>query len=262
MSSAGNETLAFWPGLPDPKSVNRLLFGAYYEEDIYDQACRIVPAAMRALWWRVPAQMAERNLIFVHVPRAAGTSISRALYGDGCTRHHSARYYRAVHPKLWARAQSFAVLRDPFDRFASAYAFVQAGGTPSCRLSNVFARQTEHVVTVDDYLSFLEGREPLDLDFVMRPQSWFVCDGDQPLVENLFLYGEDDAALAAWLAPHGIGPLPWLNRSRRIDLLLNPAQRRRIARLYAQDFALIESVRVQRARRDQDAFRVAGIAAE
>jgi len=262
MSSAGNETLSFWPGRPDPKTVNRWLFGAYYEEDIYDQACRIIPAAMRAFWWRVPARMAERNLIFVHVPRAAGTSISRALYGEGCTHHHSARYYRAVHPKLWARAQSFAVLRDPFDRFASAYAFVRAGGTPTCRLSNVFARQTAHVVTVDDYLSFLEDREPLDLDFVMRPQSWFVCDGDTPLVRNLFLYGEDDAALAAWLAPHGVGPLPWLNRSRRVELLLNPAQRRRIARLYAQDFALIESVRALRARQHEDALQAARIAAE
>jgi hypothetical protein len=262
MSSPGNEALSLWPDCLDPKSVNRWLFGAYYEEDIYDRACRIIPAVMRAFCWRVPARMAERNLIFVHVPRAAGTSISRALYGEGCTHHHSARYYRAVHPRLWARAQTFAVLRDPFDRFASAYAFVRAGGTPTCRLSNVFARLTEHVVTVDDYLSFLEGREPLDLDFVMRPQSWFVCDGDQPLVENLFLYGEDDAALAAWLAPHGVGPLPWLNRSRRVELLLNPAQRRRIAALYAQDFALIESVRARHARQHQDALQAARIAAE
>ncbi|MDB5733786.1 MAG: hypothetical protein JWN16_423 [Alphaproteobacteria bacterium] len=262
MSSACNEAPTIWPALPDPKSINRLVFGAYYEEDIYDQACRVLPAAMRAFWWRVPEQMAQRNLIFVHVPRAAGTSISRALYGEGCTHHYSARYYRTVHPKLWARAQSFAVLRDPFDRFASAYAFVRAGGTPSCRLSDVFARQTAHVVTVDDYLSFLEDREPLDLDFVMRPQSWFVCDGDTVLVRNLFLYGEDDDALAAWLAPHGVGPVPWLNRSSRIALLLNPAQRRRIARLYAQDFVLIESVRAGRARQREDAFHAAGIAAE
>jgi hypothetical protein len=262
MSSACCEGAAIWPGLPDSKSINRLVFGAYYEEDIYDRACRALPGVMRALWWRIPQRMVERNLIFVHVPRAAGTSISRALYGEGCTHHFSARYYRAVNPKLWARAQSFAVLRDPFDRFASAYAFVRAGGTPSCRLSNVFARQTAHVVTVDDYLSFLEGRGPLDLDFVMRPQSWFVCDGDETLVQNLFLYGEDDAALASWLAPQGVGPLPWLNRSRRIDLLLNPVQRRRIAQLYRQDFALIESVRAKRAVQWKNDIQVAAIAAE
>jgi hypothetical protein len=118
---------------------------------------------------------------------------------------------------------------------------------------------------VDDYLAFLEGRDPLDLDFVMRPQSWFVSDlaTGAPLVKTLFLYGEDDAALAAYLAPHDIGPLPWLNRAPRATLLLNVRQRRRIERLYAGDFALIESVRAARAeKRAKDQFRIAAIAAE
>jgi hypothetical protein len=184
-----------------------------------------------------------------------------ALYGKGCTRHHSMRYYKALDPAFVQSAASFALLRDPFDRFASAYAFVRSGGTAICRLSDVFARQTEHVNTVEDYLSFLEGRGPLDLDFVMRPQSWFVCDGaGTPLVKSLFLYGEDDAALGAYLAPQGIGALPWLNRAPRAALLLDARHRRRIERLYADDFALIESVR--RAKMAAASFRIAAIAAE
>ena len=147
--------------------------------------------------------MRDRNLIFVHVPRVAGTSIMRTLYGGGCIHHHSMRYYRALDPGFAQNAGSFALLRDPLDRFASAFAFVRGGGTALSRLSDVFVRQTAHIETVDDYLSFLEGRGPLDLDFVMRPQSWFVCDlrTGTPLVKDLFLYGEDDAALAAYLAP-------------------------------------------------------------
>ncbi len=248
----------------DPKRINHALFGAYYEEDIYDRFCGALPRAVRLLRARIPRAMRARNLIFIHVPRAAGTSIARALYGDGCTRHHSMRYFHALDPHFAASADSFAVLRDPFDRFASAFAFVGAGGTPTARLSAVFAHETRHVKTVDDYLSFLEGRGPLDLDFVMRPQSWFVCDGahggDVPLVKDLFLYGEDQAALLAYLAPQRVGPLPWLNRGSRLPLLLNARQRRRIEELYAQDFALIESVRA--ARRGGDALRVAAIAAE
>jgi hypothetical protein len=231
----------------DPKRVNRALFGAWYEEDIYDRFCTGVPLAMRAFRRRIPQAMRDRNLIFVHVPRVAGTSIMYALYGRGCVHHHSMRYYRALDPGFARSADSFALLRDPFDRFASAYAFVRGGGTPTCRLSDVFLRQTEHVHTVDDYLSFLEGRGPLDLDFVMRPQSWFVCDG-APLVKNLFLYGEDNAALAAYLARHAVGALPWLNRAPRPALLLDTPQRRRIERLYAADFALIESVRAKASR--------------
>src|SRR5205814_79659 len=114
----------------------------------------------------------------------------------------------------------------------SAYAFVRAGGTSSSRLSEVFLHQTAHIMSVDDYLSFLEGRGPLDLDFVMRPQSWFVCDlvTGAPLVKNMFVLGEDGAALAAYLAPHGIGQLPWINRAPRAPLMLGKSQRRRIER--------------------------------
>jgi hypothetical protein len=246
----------------DPKRINRVLFGAWYEEDIYDRFCTALPAAMRAFWWRIPAAMRARNLIFVHVPRVAGTSIVRTLYGDGCIHHHSMRYYRAIDPGFAQEADSFALLRDPFDRFASAYTFVRAGGTPSSRLSDAFVRQTAGITTVDDYLSFLEARGPLDLDFVMRPQSWFVCDpvSGVPLVKDLFLLGEEAGALAAYLAPQKIGPLPWLNRAPRTALLLNARQRRRIERLYADDFALIDSLRS--ARQAQDMIRSAAIAAE
>ena len=250
--------------LADSKRINHALFGAYYEEDIYDKACGAWPLAARALWWRIPPAVRARNLIFVHVPRVAGTSIVRALYGEGCIHHYSMRYYRAVHPGFAQGTASFALLRDPLDRFASAYAFVLAGGTESSRLSDVFAQATKGVRTVDDYLGFLEGRGPFELDFVMRPQSWFVCDGvtGAPLVKNLFILGEDGAALADYLAPQNIGPLPWLNRAPRAALVLNARQRRRIERLYADDFALIDSVRSARWQRAEDRFRVAAIAAE
>lgn len=246
----------------DPKRINRALFGAWYEEDIYDQLCGRFPRAMRLFRARIPKAMRARNLIFVHVPRVAGTSIVRSLYGEGCIHHYSMRYYATVDPGFAESAPSFAVLRDPIDRFASAFAFVRAGGTRTCRLSDVFVRQTETLKSVDDYLSFLEAREPLDLDFVMRPQSWFVTDSDTGtvLVKDLFLLGEDSAALAAYLAPHGIGKLPWLNRAPRAHLFLTQSQRRRIERLYADDFALIDSVR--RRKRARDEALAAKIAAE
>ena len=245
---------------PDPKRINRALFGAWYEEDIYDNFCAALPCAMRLLGHRIPAAMRARNLIFVHVPRVAGTSITRALYGEGCIHHYSMRYYRALDPGFAQSADSFAVLRDPFERFASAYAFVRAGGTGLSRLSDVFLRQTADVVSVDDYLCFLEGRGPLDLDFVMRPQSWFVCDPvtQACLVKNLFVLDEDSGALSAYLEPHKIGALPWINRAPRPPLALTASQRRRIERLYACDFALLESVR----RASQSRFGAAAIAAE
>lgn len=239
----------FFSWLPDPKRVNRVLFGAWYEEDIYDRFCGLFPRVMRLFRARIPMAMRNRGLIFVHVPRVAGTSISRALYGPACTHHLSMRYYRTLDPDFCARAPSFALLRDPIDRFASAYFFVRAGGTPECRLADVFVTRTRHIQSVDTYLDFLESNSDLDLDFTMRSQSWFVCDrkSGKPLVKDLFLYGEDEGRLTAYLAAHGVTELPWLNRAKRAPLSLTPRQRQRVERLYAKDFALIAAVRAARA---------------
>jgi hypothetical protein len=249
---------------PDSKQINRAIFGAYYEEDIYDKFCESMPRAMRLFRWRIEEAIRRRNLIFIHVPRVAGTSICRALYGPRCTRHHSIRYYKAVAPAFWACADSFALLRDPFDRFASSYAFVRSGGTESCRLSDVFVRQTAGLRNVDDYLSFIEDRDVLSLDFVMRPQSWFVCDLETgaPLVRQLFLYGQDEVPLAAYLNPHGVTKLPRLNASERNPLFLSAQQKRRIEKIYARDFALVEELRRRRAQETFNLLHIAGIAAE
>jgi hypothetical protein len=141
---------------------------------------------------------------------------------------------------------------------------VRAGGTPVCRLSDVFRTATAGLKSVDDYLGFLEDRDVLSLDFVMRPQSWFLCDLQTgvPLVTSLFLYGQDSARLNAFLRRHGVEELPWLNAMPRLPLFLSQRQRSRIEALYAQDFTLVAELKAQRTREAADAARIAGIAAE
>jgi hypothetical protein len=247
----------------DPKHIHRALFGVTYEEDIYETFCRAVPRLMRLFAWRIDAQMRRRNLIFVHVPRAAGTSISLALFGSRNTLHHSIRYFKTIHPGFYDSADSFAVLREPFARFVSSYAFVRAGGTRSCRLSAPFRAETAHIRGVDDYLDYLEGRDVLALDFVMRPQAWFVTDlaSGAPLVKNLFLLEEEQSGLARFLEGHGVTALPRLNASERIACRLSPRQRQRVERLYAADFALVAALR-RRRRSEGPQAPVFSIAAE
>lgn len=233
----------------DRYHVNRAVFGAYYESDIYDRFCGALPRAMRAFRWRIDPAFKARRLIFVHVPRAAGMSVAEAL-GARPQSHYSMRYYRAVAPRFAAEAQSFAVLRDPFERFASAYAIVRAGGAERVELASPFARQTAHVRSVDDYLTFLERRRPIDCDHVMRPQSWYVTDleSGEVLVDRLFLLGPETEALTDYLAGFGVGPLGWINRSERLPLDMTPEQCRRVVALYRQDFELISRLRAERAR--------------
>ena len=236
----------------DPKRLHYALFRIFYLEDLFDTACRRWPRLMRLFWWRIDPRLQDNKLLFIHVPRAGGTSVAHALYG-GPINHYSIRYFRTINPKLCERATSFALLRDPYERFKSSYFFILNRGGPLARLSDVFVEQTAQIVTVDDYLAFLESRDPIRMDFVMRPQSWFVCDPvtGAPLVKNLFRQGVDDDRLRSFLHRHGVGELPWLNRGSRHNLELTPEQKRRIECIYASDFALIESLSQDRAPRRQ-----------
>lgn len=230
----------------DSKRINRLLFGVYFEDDIYERFCLAAPRLMRLFWWRMDPVFRRRNLLFIHVPRAAGMSIARALGAAG-TRHYSARYFATIAPAWFAATPSFAVLRDPFDRFLSGYSYMRGAGAQGVHMAAVFAEQTRHITSIDAYLDYLEGRAIFDLDFVMRPQSWFVIGTDgSVIVKNLFVLGEDDAALAAYLAPQKIGAIAHINRSVRQPVTLTTQQRRRVEKIYAADFALVESVRAQR----------------
>src|SRR5262245_8557544 len=117
--------------LLDPKRIHRALFGVYYEEDVLDRFVGAWPGLLRLFRPRIEDGMRQRRLIFIHVPRVAGTSVVHALYETDRIRHHSARSLRAMDPDFFAATESFAVVRDPFDRFASAYSFVRKGGTPT-----------------------------------------------------------------------------------------------------------------------------------
>lgn len=82
--------------------------------------------------------------IFIHVPKAAGTSISLALYGEDPW-HYTADDYRREYPKQFEKYFTFAFVRNPFDRLLSTYlySFVQKERHP-----------TTSVAFVTEYTSF------------------------------------------------------------------------------------------------------------
>ncbi len=83
------------------------------------------------------ARIAERGLLFIHIPKNGGTSISQTLY-DTHIGHNTIRYYRAALPMMIETMPIFAVLRDPADRFLSAYRHATQGEAADTTISAAF----------------------------------------------------------------------------------------------------------------------------
>lgn len=100
----------------------------------------------------------EMECIFVHIPKAAGISVSRALFGCGVG-HKSIYEYREIFGSDFDRYFKFTVVRNPFSRVVSAYEFLKRGGHPawpSCKRYR------------DDVLSRYDGFESFVLEELER----------------------------------------------------------------------------------------------
>lgn len=67
----------------------------------------------------------EKKLIFIHVPKNAGTSIIEAMGVENIFIDGTIEEYRDHYHEYWNKYTKFAVIRDPIDRFISAYKFAR-----------------------------------------------------------------------------------------------------------------------------------------
>lgn len=68
------------------------------------------------------------DLIFIHIPKAAGMSIVKAIYQRDFSHHASASDYIKQDAELFGDSFSFSVCRNPYTRFISAYTYLSRGG--------------------------------------------------------------------------------------------------------------------------------------
>ena len=138
----------------------------------------IILVRRRASLWR------EAGIVFVHIPKAAGTSINEALYGRFMG-HPPASVIKRWAPGDVVKLPSFAVTRNPWARLVSAYRFAKLGvgaegiagmrkpGDYAVHAFESFERFVREWLTVKDLI---------DLDGVFQPQWRFVCDDDKAVI--------------------------------------------------------------------------------
>lgn len=198
-----------------------------------------VPTLIDAKRKRVIDAVRERGILFVHVPKNAGTSICERLYGLQ-VKHSTVTYYESVAPDL-LDLPSFAVLRDPVERFISAFQYACAGGTCDRRVSPAFRRCYTGFEGVDCAIRHMErGRDFFAMDHVFRPQSWYVTRRDGRVgVDHLIRYEALDR-LHTFAGLETLTGIPRLNSGRHHPQMLTPRQQAFLREFYSDDYALLE----------------------
>lgn len=141
-------------------------------------------------------EVRDSGVLFIHIPKTAGTSVARGLYGIDGVGHYKAVDARRLNPALFDRLYRFSITRNPWERLLSAYRFALQGGTDDVLLHNhdfykPFAGKTfEHFV-----LDWLLRQDPRRLDPIFTPQVHYVCDDQGRLLVDM-LYDIGDLASA------------------------------------------------------------------
>lgn len=118
--------------------------------------------------------------IFIHIPKTAGLSVCKALFGNYAGGHQTYDFFvKKFGAQTVNRYFKFTFVRNPWDRLASAYFFLKKGGINEADAA--FAEK--YLSGIDSFESFVNDwltDDKLDLYYHLVPQYKFVTSHDDP----------------------------------------------------------------------------------
>jgi len=182
--------------------------------------------------------------VFIHIPKAAGTSLTRTLF-DSPSRHLHYTEYECANPRKFRNYFKFTFVRNPYDRLFSAYTFLKKGGLNE--LDRCWAEQ--NLASFPDFESFVHGwvtPENIWSWVHFKPQHFWIYDASLNLkVDFVGRFERMDADVAVVQERLGlpVAPLPKINVTNRPRTDEDPytAKMRAIVReVYRADFELFD----------------------
>ncbi|WP_340106368.1 sulfotransferase family 2 domain-containing protein [Rhodohalobacter sp. 8-1] len=182
----------------------------------------------------------KHRCIFIHIPKTAGISVNKALFGDYGGGHKDVTFYkRAFGPLTYRTYFTFTFVRNPYSRVLSAYLFLKKGGF--YEKDKKWAEK--HLSQYSSFGQFVEewlNEETIHTYNHFVPQHSFVCDID--LVPDVDFIGrfeklEEDFQYIAGRLRLDV-KLPVLNKtgSRRWEDYYTPELAEKVREVYREDF--------------------------
>jgi hypothetical protein len=161
----------------------------------------------------------EKKLIFIHIPKNAGTSIIRAMGIENLFMDKTIKDYKEHYQDYWNEYKKFTVVREPIDRFISAYKFARmdesgwfsATGEEGLKKHHHYELCNE--MNINEYISYLYTN-PEKFNRWISPQTFIISNENGEREMDYYVRYEN---LLEDLQKIGIGKIEKLNSSKIKD---------------------------------------------
>ena len=148
----------------------------------------------------------EKKLIFIHIPKNAGTSIIKAMGVENLHMDKTIEEYKEHYQEYWNDYTKFTSIRDPIDRFISAYKFARM-------LEKHTHYELCNSMDINEYTSYIY-KNPKEFNRWIIPQTFIVSNKNNEIEIDYYVRYEN---LLEDLKKIGIDSIEKLNSSKIKD---------------------------------------------
>lgn len=186
----------------------------------------------------------RHKCIFIHIPKAAGTSVLRALGHKGSRDHATYREYKIANSSKFDSYFKFTFVRHPVTRFESSFRYYKAGGNQRSTDQYFFDIIKKYKMSANDFCDFIADKQHYIYTPMFWPQTLFFLEvGEVSQVDFIGKFESIEADFNIVLNKLGIkGKLEKLNQSKNEpgdNFMLNANSQSIIRDIYQNDFGYL-----------------------
>ena len=196
--------------------------------------------------FRTKLIIGNSKILFIHIPKCAGTSFSKALYGKQIL-HTTAKQFKKYFPGSFEKLFKFTIIRSPIERTISAYNFIKSSGSKDVSIDYKIIYESKAFDNFENFVTiFLSKKENLYIDNIFRPQIDFIFENNKLIVDYIGLM-DNIEEVSKILKSKGISiNLEHTNRQKIPSLSqkeVNEELRKKIINIYQSDWELYSKIK-------------------